>query len=267
MLTHTFLHLPGITPFTERALWGQGITTWEQLQRALPFSLAPSPLAHALEESRRRLAQGDARWFSDRLPFWERWRLFADFRGWAAFLDIETTGLSPERGGYVTVVGVYDGREYRPFIRGHNLHLFPREAQRYRLLVTFNGRRFDLPFLEAEFGPALGHVAHVDLLYPLRRLGLRGGLKRIQQAVGLARPTDLEGLGGFHAVLLWRAYQRGDRDALSTLVRYNAEDTVVLEGLMVLVYNALAARLPLGVKPLPFPPRPPLDLPHVSQGR
>jgi len=40
-----------------------------------------------------------------------------------------------------------DGHDIKVFVRGINLDDFPRETQRYSLLVTFNGRRFDLPFL------------------------------------------------------------------------------------------------------------------------
>ncbi|MFN3974139.1 MAG: ribonuclease H-like domain-containing protein [Dehalococcoidia bacterium] len=269
MLTHTFLHLPGVGPDTERALWSGGITTWEFLDRALKrWSRSTSEIslvAAVLRESQARLTLGDAGWFHPRLPSREQWRLFADFREKAVFLDIETTGLSPGADGYLTVVGVYDGREYRPFIRGKDLHLLPRELVRYRLLVTFNGARFDAPFLEAELGPVLRHMAHIDLLYPLRRLGYRGGLKAVQRQVGLARPSDLEGLEGYDAVLMWGEYQRGNRGALDTLVRYNAEDVVVLESLAVFMYNASVKKLPLAVPPLPTPPRPRLDLPYSRE--
>lgn len=269
MLTHTFLHLPGIGPATERALWQWGIATWEHLARALErwghSSGGMGLVSTALQESQTRLALGDASWFHPRLPGGERWRLFADFREKAVFLDIETTGLSPGPGGYLTVVGVYDGCVYRPFIRGKDLHLLPQELMRYRLLVTFNGARFDAPFLEAELGPVLCHMAHLDLLYPLRRLGLGGGLKAVQRQVDLPRPSDLEGLDGYDAVLMWREYQQGNREALDTLVRYNAEDVVVLEGLAVLVYNAFVKGLPLAVPPLPMPSRPRLDLPYSKE--
>ncbi|MCS7207578.1 MAG: ribonuclease H-like domain-containing protein [Dehalococcoidia bacterium] len=261
MLIHTFLHLPGIGPATEWALWERGIATWEHLAKTLPRLGFPVSLSAELYASRDRLARGDADWFHARLPPSERWRLFADFRERALFLDIETTGLSPASGGYLTVVGTYDGREYRAFIRGKNLHQLPRELERYRLLVTYNGARFDVPFLEAELGPVVRHMAHIDLMYPLRRLGLRGGLKKVEQEAGLARPSALEGLDGYDAVRMWEEYQRGHREALDTLVRYNAEDVVVLEGLAVRVYNSLAGALPLGVKPLAEPPRPHLDLP------
>ncbi len=264
MLRHTFLHLRGVGPRIESRFWREGVLTWDDaLRHPLPW-LAPwhrELLWAELEESRRRLAQGDALHFQALLPAVERWRLLADFWGQAACLDIETTGLAWGM-NVITVIGIYDGREYRAFVRGHNLHLFPQEVRRYRLIITYNGLRFDVPFIEAEMGPVLAGIAHLDLMYVLRRLGLRGGLKGVEQATGLARPSALQGLSGYHAVLLWQMYRRGHRGALETLVRYNAEDVVGLLPLAAYAYNLMIAPLPLPVAPLPVPERPELCLPY-----
>jgi len=83
----------------------------------------------------------------------------------------------------------------------------------------------------------------VDLCPTLRRLGLRGGLKRIEQTLGLIRDPDLEGLDGWAAVRLWQAYCAGDTAALETLLRYNREDIVNLKPLAELAYQRLKARL------------------------
>lgn len=114
-------------------------------------------------------------------------------------------------------------------------------------------------------GPVLEGLAHLDIMYPLRRLGYRGGLKGVEVLTGLARPSALQGLGGYDAVRLWRLHQRGHRGALPTLVRYNAEDVVSLLPLAVLVYNEMVCQLPLPVCPLEPPPRPFLDLPYDAE--
>lgn len=264
MLRHTFLHLHGVGPRTEARFWREGVLTWEDaLRHPLPWlaSWHRELLRAELEESCRRLSLGDALHFQALLPAGERWRLLADFWGHVACLDIETTGLA---WGFnvITVIGIYDGQEYRAFVRGHNLHLFPREVRRYRLIITYNGQRFDVPFIEAEMGPVLTGIAHLDLMYVLRRLGLRGGLKRVEVATGMARPSALQGLSGYHAVLLWQMYRRGHRGALDTLVRYNAEDVVGLLPLAAYAYNLMTAPLPLSVAPLPVPERPELSLPY-----
>ena len=88
----------------------------------------------------------DHAYFSRRLPAREHWRAWPEFRGKVAFLDIETTGLDIGRDA-LTVVGVYDGVRRQSFVRGVNLEDLPRALAARRLLVTFNGLRFDVPFL------------------------------------------------------------------------------------------------------------------------
>jgi uncharacterized protein YprB with RNaseH-like and TPR domain len=267
MLRNTFLHLPGVGPGTERRLWLEGVLTWEDaLAHPLPWlgEWQRRWLCAGLVESLERLRVEDAAYFHRRLPAGERWRALAEFAHQAVCLDIETTGLAFGP-GHITVIGLYDGREYMAFVRGYNLHRFPKVVQRYRLLITYNGLRFDVPFIEAEMGPVLEGLAHLDIMYPLRRLGYRGGLKGVEVLTGLARPSALQGLSGYDAVRLWRLHQRGHRGALPTLIRYNAEDVVSLLPLAVLVYNEMVCQLPLPVCPLEPPPRPFLDLPYDAE--
>ena len=126
----------------------------------------------------------------------------------AAFLDIETTGLSPYS-SYLTLVGVLDQDGYHGFVRDDNLTDLREALERYDLVVTFNGASFDLPYVEHSFGSVFAHVAHLDLMYPLRRLGYGGGLKRIEAVLGVGRPSELSGLSGYDAVRLWRMWTRG----------------------------------------------------------
>jgi len=58
-------------------------------------------------------------------------------------------------------------------------------------------------------------------MYPCKRIGLSGGLKPIEKEIGIER--DRPDLSGRDAVRLWREYERGDDDALDTLVSYNRE--------------------------------------------
>ena len=111
MLPHTFIHLPGVGPVTERVLWDEGLSTWDDFLSCadLPSRVERrrSELCSILEGSRSRLAASDASFFQGALPAGERWRLYGDFRDRAAFLDIETTGLSPDS-SHITMVGIYD---------------------------------------------------------------------------------------------------------------------------------------------------------------
>ncbi|MGQ9920716.1 MAG: ribonuclease H-like domain-containing protein [Desulfobacca sp.] len=249
MLKRTFIHLARVGPATERHLWRQGIETWEDLlaARHVP-GVHPGRLAayqRQLEDSLAHLDQ--AIYFSRRLPAAERWRLFQQYRSRTAYLDIETTGASwPHL--TVTVIGLFDGRNFQQFVLGQNLQDFLGHIDAFQMLVTFNGSQFDLPVLQAVFGRVFSQ-AHIDLRFVLARLGFKGGLKKIEPHFGLQRPTELEGLDGYDAVLLWQRARRGDVAALDTLLAYNREDVINLETLMEQAYH-LAARRTLALLPV-----------------
>ena len=246
MLRHTFLHVPGIGPATERRLWSAGFGTWEdyfQNCQKCVLSLAKRDgITRCLEESVLALDKADCRYFESLLPAGEMWRLYAELRGKAAFVDIETTGLYAGPNA-ITLIGLFDGLETKVFIQGINLEQFNDEIKKYQLIVTFNGKRFDVPFIRWVLGDLPAGQAHLDLMYPLRRLGYRGGLKSVEAQLGIGREGILRQVDGFMAVLLWREYKRGNRAALDTLIRYNLEDVVNLQFLADRVYNINIAGL------------------------
>jgi uncharacterized protein YprB with RNaseH-like and TPR domain len=260
MLRHTFCHLPGIGPKTERDLWNAGFTSWQALLDRNTAPAAPrrrSCLEH-LRESVRQFDDGNPAYFAERLRSGEQWRYFADFRSSCAYVDIETTGMVLD-GDEVTTVCLYDGKQVRTFVRGENLDDFPAAVARYRVLVTYNGKCFDVPFLERCFGIRLGQ-AHIDLRYVLKAVGVSGGLKRCERQLGLHRP-GMEEVDGFMAVLLWQEYRRRrSRAALDTLLAYNVHDTVNLEALLVKAHNLHVRDTPfagkLALREAPPPPNP-----------
>jgi uncharacterized protein YprB with RNaseH-like and TPR domain len=234
MLESCFIHLPGVGAVFTAKLCDAGIHTWEDaLNNPLPCAPGKADALRAgLEESRRRLAARDVRWFSAALPPAEQWRLLPHFRGGAAYVDIETTGLS-RFGDSITTIALYDGNTVRSYIQGENLEAFADDILAYSLLVTWNGRCFDAPILRRFLRIPLdqGHMGHLDLLPVFRKLGLRGGLKKIEKALGLSR-GNLDAVDGLAAVRLWREYERlGDRRVLETLLAYNVEDVLSLEAL------------------------------------
>ena len=75
MLRHTFLHIPGIGPVTERRLWERGAVSWEEcLRDDMMKGLSPSlarRLARPLTDSAKALASRNAcrlRYTSPRMP-------------------------------------------------------------------------------------------------------------------------------------------------------------------------------------------------------
>ena len=241
MLRQTFLHVPGVSYRTEERLWRSGIASWDDVGGDRASSL-PRHLRATLEEEIARsedaLRRGRYRYFAARLPAREHWRAWPEFRDSVAYLDIETTGLDIGRDA-LTVVGVYDGRLQRSFVKGQNLEDLPAVLEETRLLVTFNGSRFDIPFLRRSFPRMRLDQLHLDLMNPLHRLGYWGGLKRIERRLGIERSEDTAGMSGFDAVRLWAEYEAGNDDALDRLLAYNLEDVVNLEPLAEFAYASL----------------------------
>jgi hypothetical protein len=152
-----------------------------------------------------------------------------------AYLDIETTGLSRLYAD-ITVIGIYvvNGSESKL------VQLVGQEVTRDNLLealkgvdtiYTYNGSRFDLPFISGALGIDLASLfSHHDLMYDCWRNNLYGGFKSVEQQLGIRR--QLKGIGGWDAVILWWRYQNyGDMDALALLLQYNREDIVNLKAL------------------------------------
>ncbi len=258
MLKSTFQHIHGIGDKTEKKIWAAGLTNWETFLEApqeAPLAQWQRDLAcRELEQSLQFLERHDAQYFNHKLAPPLQWRLYPEFGQRVGYLDIETTGTTPEECA-ITVIGVYDGHHPRVYVQGQNLSTFVDEIGGYTLLVTYNGKSFDLPFIRREMGLALNH-AHIDLRYPLAALGYKGGLKKIERALGLEREGPLALLDGWCAVLLWQYYQHGDAGALETLLRYNLEDVVHLPALLAQVYNTQVQRLPFFMPGITFPPPP-----------
>ena len=259
MLRRTFCHVPGVGLQSEHRLWAAGAVSWDAVAQSgavLPGRQRERIIRH-VEESEQRLAARDAAFFTRTMPASEHWRIYSQFRDSVAYVDIETTGLGGP-GDYITTIALYDGRGIRHYVHGRNLADFAGDIQAYRLLVTYNGKCFDLPMLRRSFGLPLDQ-AHIDLRYVLASLGYTGGLKGCERRLGLDR-GDLADVDGYFAVLLWQEYRRhGDLQALETLLAYNIRDVVNLEPLLIHAYNLKTRQTPFGPTVALRPPEPPAE--------
>lgn len=238
MLRNSFCHVPGIGEVFERRLWSLGFDSWDSVVNdsgRKRFLQRFASLDHHLRRSFCELQDGNSSFFSDGLPGDEHWRMFPEFRDSIAYVDIETAGVGSSA-NTITTIAVYDGRDIRCYVRGRNLKEFAEDIMRYRLIVTYNGKCFDIPVIEKTFGIHIG-AAHIDLRYVLNSLGYLGGLKTCEKQFGIDR-GELNGVDGFYAVLLWNEYVRKREErVLETLLAYNIEDVVNLETLMIGAYN------------------------------
>ena len=245
MLNNTYIHIPGVGKSLEKRIWAQGIHTWEEFLEMEDRISIPSTrkaiICEGIKKSSERLAAKDYYFFSQCLHSAEHWRTYPLFSDSVAFVDIETTGLSQRR-DRITVIGIYDGRESKTYVRDINLDDIVDELSKYMLLVSFNGARFDIPFMKSEFPEIEFKQLHIDLVYPLRRIGYKGGLKNIEKILGISRSEDTEGMTGFDAVRLWKQYERGDKDALAKIIKYNKEDIVNLKTILELTYPKMVEK-------------------------
>ena len=175
----------------------------------------------------------------------------------ALFLDTETTGLWGA-GTFAFLVGVgffernaFVVRQY--FCRDHGeegalLSLLGELALQKQLLVTFNGRGFDVPLLENRYvmnrlAPLWIDMPHLDLLQPARKLWRRRlgsvALKALEaELLGIARSEA--DVPGALIPALYQAYLRTGNGGPIARVFYHNEIDILS---MVTLSHALLALL------------------------
>ena len=147
------------------------------------------------------------------------------------FLDIETTGLSHYYDEITLVGWSFDGAA-KTLLRGQNPGPLIEDAARANVLVTFNGIRFDTKFIAKELPEVALPASHLDLMYLCRRVGLKGGQKAIEKALGIRLRGEVAEVDGAAAVVLWHRYLRGDAPALRRLVHYNRADIAAMGAIL-----------------------------------
>lgn len=244
MLRNSFILLNGIGAQREMALWRSGVLEWRDFVRERRIRGVSEERKDVMDaellSAQERLNRNDSAYFASRIARREHWRCLHEFGKGAAYLDIETTGISLR--SPITLVGIHDGVRTHTLIRGRNLTASNLRAilSSSRAIVTFNGSGFDLPVIAAQFPGCIPEVPHIDLRHVMRRLGYRGGLKAIERELGVERDRRVEYMTGEDAVYLWRLWEReGKRNALELLVEYNIEDCRNLKGIADFAYRSL----------------------------
>lgn len=229
-IENSFVPVEGVGPVTERRLWQAGVTEWSAFDGQVVGPKRADRIESFVAEAQRRLDRGDVSFFAERVPDAEHWRLFENVREETTFLDIETTGLD-RYADRVTTVSIHRDGDTRTLVHGRDLAAgaLRRELAESSLLVTFNGRRFDVPFLEASFDLSID-LPHADLMSVCNQLGYAGGLTAVEREFAIER--DRPDISGRDAVRLWHEYERGKDGSLKTLIEYNQEDTENMRPIM-----------------------------------
>ena len=168
----------------------------------------------------------------------------------ALYLDTETTGLGGGAGVLAVLVGMAwfdaDGGLVmeqlllqRPGEEDALLELFRERVEGASVLVSYNGKSFDLPLLRGRFvmnrRAPLPARPHLDLLHVARRLHKRrlGACRLIgleADVLGYVRVGDIE--GGDVAARYAHYLRSGDEGALAAVVEHNALDVLSMAALV-----------------------------------
>ncbi len=257
MLNNSFLHIPSVGASTEKKIWDIGIESMDDFLKSAPQFLSIKKRKKMEEHivlSKEKIIEKNARFFYDSLPSKEHWRLFKEHQDSAVYLDIETTGM--ESWDIISTIALYDGANINYYVNGKNLNDFKKDIQKYEVIITYNGKTFDIPFIERYFNININHI-QLDLRYILRSLGYSGGLKSCEKQFGIGRTGSLADVDGMLAVYLWKDYQKKkNQKTLDTLLSYNIEDVLNLQYLMINAYNKKIELLPFDLAKLHLPIKP-----------
>ncbi len=254
-LFNSFTFVKGIGVKTEVMLRELGIYCWNDVIKKQCPELFPKQkwlaIWNGVNSAIKALKILDISQLTRLIPKMQHWKMIPNFIDRIAYLDIETTGLSPHY-SHITTIAVYDGTRVHDFVRGDNLDDFPAFISKFPAITTFYGKAFDIPFIKHEMGIDFNQV-HFDVCFLLRRLQIKGGLKKIEKRFGISRGA-LEDLDGYSAVLLWNKFkQTNKKEYLETLLAYNNEDVINLEFLLHQAYNLLIKNEQIFTPPLKFP--------------
>ncbi len=247
MLEASFSCFKGFSNSAEQKIWQLGCLAWKHISYlpAGTFSSAKTRLLEA-EINRANIAyQAELPdYFIQRFKRADKIRVLRDFQYQSAVIDIETTGLSKK--DRITTIALLKNGVIHVFINGIDIDNFLSMLKGIHLLITFNGTRFDLPFLRRYFSIDLS-LPHLDLMPIMNALGYKGGQKKCEKLARMHRIFS-QGNSGKDAIYLWKKWEiEKNLNALQKLVIYNAEDVFMLEKLAVMAYNRVMQTYPMEI--------------------
>jgi uncharacterized protein len=179
-------------------------------------------------------------------------------------IDLETTGLS--RGGgmlaFMIGLGYYENDSYiveqyflpEPDAEINSFDLLMPHLDKKAVLVTFNGKTFDLPILESRFlhnqlWTNLRSKSHIDLLHLARRLWKRKvpscALETLEYYIlGHIRDKELDIEGGEIPQTYFQFLINGDPELLQRIFLHNQTDVLHTAALLAMICEQIDYPLP-----------------------
>jgi len=222
-----------------------GICTWDDFIKAdsIP-GITPGKkkkIDKKLLEHKKALEEGNFRHFTCLAPK-DHWMLYeeAKSRGKVLFIDIETTGRQIFN-DEITVVGLFDGKEYSSLVMDENLtaESLERELDKYDMLVSHLGLVFDIPFLEYKFPDVNYDLLHFDLSFASKKLGLPEKYEDLREQLIPDPHYSARNFEGFQMIKLWDEYKKGGAAALDLIMEQNREELIRLEKVSDMLFEML----------------------------
>jgi len=232
-ITSTFIHLNKVGEKTENDLWEKNILSWTDYQDNIEktnlfFDNKDSRLNSSLNAYEKK----DVNFFAERMKKGDYYRLAISFPKDVLFLDIETTGLSRYY-DHITMIGWSINNQYGYYINGiSDINTFVNVVKQSKVIVTFNGSIFDIPFIKQFFPQINFPHCHIDLRFFSKRFDLSGGQKKIEDQIKFKRPKSLKDTDGFTATVLWDEYKWGKKSSLEKLIAYNFSDVEGMKAIL-----------------------------------
>ncbi len=240
MIKKSFIFLNGMTCKKEKQLWLQNINDWDKFintKKIKGISIKrKEEYNKELINAKNYLINNELEIFR-KFPSKELWRLYEYYKDQCIFLDIEIGSNSKD----IILIGLFDGINTKIMVKNYNLDkkVLLDELKKYKLLITYNGKSFDIPIIEKYFGLNID-ILHIDLKHCCLKLGLNGGLKEIEKILNLKRPSNLYGKP-YDTYKTFVASQ--DREYLDLLIKYNEEDIINLKAIIEYCYRELKSIL------------------------
>ncbi|MEM3373861.1 MAG: ribonuclease H-like domain-containing protein [Candidatus Woesearchaeota archaeon] len=243
MIKNTFIFLPKFGYEKEKKLWELGIKTWDDFlatKKILGISdFNKKRYDEIIKNAKKALLDNNSSYFLDKLKHRDNWRLYDFFKEDSVFLDIEVSRIN----GFLTMIGLFDGIDTKIMVKDLNLNLdaLKKELSKYKLIITFNGSVFDIPFLNKKYPNLLPSIPNIDVKHLCNLIGLKGTLKEIEKKLEIKRQNEIVNkLYGGDPFRLWKIFKAtGDKYYLDLLVEYNEEDIINLKKICEYCINEL----------------------------
>ncbi|MBQ0079218.1 MAG: ribonuclease H-like domain-containing protein [Eubacterium sp.] len=169
-------------------------------------------------------------------------------------LDIETTGLSATRNKYI-LGGLYncETKEFHQFFAENRdeesdaLNAYIEELSKLDVVVTYNGKHFDIPFIEARYRRLNGHDIPVKMPFNFDIYLLLNGHSPVKHFVPNLKQKTIENylglwdrrsdeISGAESVEMYNEYERtADPELERQILLHNSDDVLQLVRLMKII--------------------------------